>query len=71
MGKRRDARNTRGEEVVSPEGKSIELATEGAEKNGKVRTGTRGHAGEGVRNPTEEGLEGILEGVAEGEKSRS
>ena len=57
-------------EVVSPEGKSIELATEGRKK----REGTNrnsGPRGEGVRNPTEEGLEGIPEGVAEGEKSRS
>jgi|GEM_PF-1822848 len=71
MGTRGDMKITRGEGVVGPGAKSVELTTEGAEKNGKVRTGTRGHAEEGVRNPTKEGLEGILEGVAEGEESRS
>ena len=61
---------TRGEEVEGPGAKSVEPTTEGAEKNGRVRTGTRGHAEEGDRNPTKEDLEGILEGVAEGEESR-
>ena len=71
MGTRGDLKITRGDEVGSPGAKPVGLTTEGAGKNGRVRTGTRGHAEEGVRNPTKEGLEGILEGVAEGEESRS